>query len=312
MTLPSVSIIIPAYNAAPFILRAAESVLAQAYPHLQLVVVDDGSTDETPDLLKHLGPPIVCLREDNRGPAAARNLGLTAAGGEYVAFLDADDWLLPGSVLGRARELNSRPELGWVYGDIQYVDGTGAPLELASQRFAYSQRARLDGDLFPVLIRGNFIPIHAPLFRRHLLDEAGQFDEDPQLIGIEDWDLLIRLSRVARTAYLPEICAACMLRPDSLSADPDQMVRRRYALLDKFQKKQREQILGLGVAGRRVLADTHNWFGFAASEVGDWTTATRRLFASLCVWPFQRRAWRLFLRSALAGIGRPRASRKAA
>jgi glycosyltransferase involved in cell wall biosynthesis len=305
MTDPKVSIIIPTYNAAAFLPRAVESVLTQTYPRVQVVVVDDGSTDETPHLLKRFGSPVLCLRQTNRGPAAARNLGLSVAEGEYIGFLDADDWLLPRTLLRHVRFLEARPEHGWVYGDVQYVDEAGTSLDLASQRFRYGQRDSLEGVLFPALIHGNFIPFHAPLFRRRCLEETGPFDEDPELIGIEDWDLLLRLSLVAPAAYLPEICAVCTVRAGSLSSDPYLRERRRYVLLDRFQGGHRQQILDLGVPGRRLLADTHNWFGYAAYGREDWSETTRRLAASVRAWPWQRRApWLLILSLLRGGLTR--------
>jgi glycosyltransferase involved in cell wall biosynthesis len=305
VTVPKVSIIIPTYNAAAFLPRAVESVLTQTYPRVQVVVVDDGSTDETPHLLKRFGSPVLCRRQTNRGPAAARNFGLSVAEGEYIGFLDADDWLLPRTLLRHVRVLEARPEYGWVYGDVQYVDEAGNHIDLASQRFRYRQRRRLEGFLFPSLIHGNFIPIHAPFFRRRCLEGAGPFDEDPELIGIEDWDLLLRLSLIAPAAYLPEICAVCMVRPGSLSSDLNRMVQRRYVLLDRFQGSHRQRILDLGVPGRRLLADTQNWFGYAAYGRRDWSEATRRLAASVRAWPWQRRApWLLILSLLRSGLTR--------
>lgn len=93
---PTVSVVIPLYNKGRYVDRAVSSVLAQSYPALEIIVVDDGSTDDGPEKVLHFGDPRICLiRQENRGPGAARNAGLTVAKGKYVAFLDADDEWLP-------------------------------------------------------------------------------------------------------------------------------------------------------------------------------------------------------------------------
>ena len=217
---PLISVIIPAYNARNSISAAVASALTQTHPAVEVIVVDDGSTDHTLDALAPYQGRIHSLRQPNRGPAAARNAGLALAGGGYVTFLDADDWILPDKLRRQVTCLAGSPAVGWVFCDVVYVDGNGRHLYQASERYAYARRARLDGDLFSELLAGNFIPVHAPLIRRRCLAEAGPFDEDPRLIGVEDWDLLLRLSVSAPAAYLPDVLAACVLHPGSLSADP--------------------------------------------------------------------------------------------
>jgi glycosyltransferase involved in cell wall biosynthesis len=291
MTSPLVSIVIPAYNAATSLNTAVESVLAQTYAGVEVIVVDDGSTDDTPSVLARLGQRVRWTRQANRGPGAARNRGLGLARGAYIMFLDADDWILPEKVERQVQRLDGCASAGWVYCDVKYVDEGGRLLRLASDQFAYRDRDQLDGFLFPQLFQGNFIPVHAPLFRRQCLDEAGPFDEDPQLIGVEDWDLLLRLAIRCRATYLPEVLAACVIRAGTLSSDPPARDRRRFGLLDKAIQTYPEEIRALGWRGRRIVADTHNWFGYKLYREGRWADARARLRASLRAWPLQGRAW---------------------
>ena len=291
MTAPLVSIIVPSYNAGRFVRRAVESALTQTHRGVEVIVVDDGSTDDTTEVLASFGNRIRWVSQANRGPAAARNTGLTLATGEYVMFLDADDWILPDKLRRQLDCLAGASSAGWVYCDILYLDEDGRHLYRASERFAYAKRARLEGHLFPELFAGNFIPVHAPLIRRQCLREMRPFDEDRQLIGAEDWDLLLRLSVRAQAAYVPEALAVCVLRPGSLSADRTAQDRPRFALLDKATRTFPEEIRALGPRGRRIVADTHNWFGYRLYREGRWTDAVGRLRASLRAWPWQGRAW---------------------
>lgn len=291
MIAPLVSVIIPAYNACGFICTAVESALAQTHQRVEVIVVDDGSTDDTTKVLAAIGGRIRWVSQRNQGPGAARNTGLTLATGEYVMFLDADDWILPDKLRRQLRCLAGTPSAGWAYCDVLYVDEGGRHLYRASDRFAYAKRARLEGHLFPELFPGNFIPLHAPLIRRQCLREAGPFDEDRRLIGAEDWDLLLRLSVRAQAAYISEVLAACVLRPGSLSADRTAQDRRRFDLLDKAIRTFPEEIRALGPRGRRIVADTHNWFAYHSYREGRWTDAVGRLRASLQAWPWQGRAW---------------------
>lgn len=304
-----VSVIIPTFNSAPHLPRAIQSVLAQTYPAVDLIVVDDGSMDETQAVLAGFGSRLRHIRQENRGPAAARNHGVALSRGEYVMFLDADDWILPEKLARQVRFLMTSPSAGWVYCDVTYVDERGQHVCLASERFAYARRTRLDGDLFPELLPGNFIPVHALMIRRHCLVEAGPFDEERRLIGVEDWDLLLRLSLRTRAAYLPEVLAGCLLHSGSLSADPAARDRRRFNLLDKAIRTFPDQIRALGRPGRRLVADTHNWFGYRLYQEGRWANALERLRASLRAWPWQGRAWWFLVRCLVVSGGRADLSR---
>jgi glycosyltransferase involved in cell wall biosynthesis len=282
----SATVVIATYNHARVLPQALDSALGQTWPGVRVVVVDDGSTDETPAVLREYGARIVALRQDNRGLPAARNAGLAVAAGEYVAFLDADDVLAPTKLERQAAILDADPGIGWTYCDVRIVDEAAGHAELASERFRYRQRV-LDGRLFPELVHGNFIPGMAPLIRRSVLELAGHFDE--RLTALEDWDLWLRLSLVAEARYLPAVLATYRRQPDGMSRDRARMDANRFRVIEKLSGRG-EAIEGLGRPGRRIVADMHNWFGYQAYARGEYGTATRRLTASLRTWPWQRRA----------------------
>src|ERR1051325_1413095 len=124
---PLISVIIPCYNQGHYLAQAIDSALDQLYPSLEVIVVDDGSTDGTP-LVAASYPAVRLVRQPNSGLAAARNRGLADCRGTYVVFLDADDRLEPGALRAGASRLDSLPECAFVYGHVRLIDADGSPL----------------------------------------------------------------------------------------------------------------------------------------------------------------------------------------
>ena len=169
--MPRVSLIIPTYNHGRFVAQAVESALAQTYGDLQVIVVDDGSTDHTQAILAGYGTRIHAVTQKNRGVSAARNAGLLAAQGDYFVFLDADD-LLPANKLAlQVPLLKARPDWGLVYSGYQHVDENGT-------RILHESRPNRQGYVLKDLLRRTlFFPLGAALVRRECLDRVGLFDE---------------------------------------------------------------------------------------------------------------------------------------
>jgi len=286
---PSLSLVIAAYNHGRYLSGTLDSALGQTCP-TEVIVVDDGSTDDTPAVLERFAGRVRVHRQANRGLSAARNVGLELASGRYIAFLDADDVIAPTKLASQAAVLDADPEVGWVYCDVLIDDEVTGERRLASERFRYQGR-RLDGWLFPELVRGNFIPVMSPLVRREALAAAGWFDAS--LTPMEDWDLWLRLSLVAPARYLAEPLATYLVRPGGLSRDRARMERCRFLVLDKLTRTQPEALRELGARGRRIVADMHNWFAAEAGARGDWRESRRRLAASVRTVPWQGRAPRM-------------------
>ncbi|RPI42293.1 MAG: glycosyltransferase family 2 protein, partial [Betaproteobacteria bacterium] len=119
---PRFSVIIPVFNGADFVGRAIESVLAQTYPAEEILLVDDGSTDATPHIIERYGSRLRYLRQSNQGVSVARNTGAHAARGDWLAFLDADDWYFPDRLRLHAEMLSVRSDLDFLTGDYEYRD----------------------------------------------------------------------------------------------------------------------------------------------------------------------------------------------
>lgn len=183
MSLPLVSVIVPVYNARRFVGEAIRSVVAQAYRPLELLVVDDASTDGSLDVVRRLAPRCPGLRvlrlPANRGPAAARNRGLAEARGDLVTFLDADDTMVADRLRLQVRYLIARPEVDLVLGAEEPVTEADAPRDLIRRR-----RSRGSGTRFHIM---------SMMVRRRALDVVGGFD--PTYRVAEDLDWLFRARR---------------------------------------------------------------------------------------------------------------------
>jgi glycosyltransferase involved in cell wall biosynthesis len=230
---PKVSVIIPAYNAAAFIGDALDSVFAQTFTNFEVILINDGSldTDKFEQAIQLHLHRIVYLKQENRGPSAARNLGIRRARGEYVAFLDSDDAWFPEYLAAQMKLLEETPSLDLVYSDtLVYWDSisTGRP---------YMQIYPSKGPVTfeSLLMEDCAIPSSAAVARRRVLQEAGLFDEN--LSHAEDFDLWLRIAyRGGRMAYQRKVLARHRVRPDSLAATSFHMRAGLVYVLTKLDK----------------------------------------------------------------------------
>lgn len=222
-----VSVVIPVYNMRDYVSEAIESVLAQTLPPeaVDVVVVDDGSTDGSGEAARRRAPGVRIIRQDNRGLPAARNAGIRASSAPYLAFLDADDRFLPGKLAAELALFEARPALGVVYSGCRYIDPAGSPLP----QHGWSHE---EGDVFPRLVLGNLIHPHAALVRRDLVEQAGLFDE--RLTSVEDWDLWLRVARHGATwGRVDEVLAEYRLRAEGMHQNPARMLENRLRVLER-------------------------------------------------------------------------------
>lgn len=215
---PLVSVIIPSYNSARFLAEAVKSVFAQTYSALECIVVDDGSTDNTDEVLQQLlarYPSLRTARKTNGGLSSARNLGLRLCSGDVVSFLDADDVLLPSKIEVQVNFLNDHPDVGIVYGDYLIVTEDMRSLALFT-----AEMPRKLHPLDALCYRNWFNPL-VPLIRRSVIEAVGEFDEE--LPVAEDWDYWIRCAKVARLSHLPKAVAMYRQHSGQLHRDHARM-----------------------------------------------------------------------------------------
>lgn len=206
---PTISVVIPVYNGAAFVADAVASVRAQTVAAREIIVVDDGSTDATAEVVRGLGEDVRYLHQGNRGPAAARNRGVAAAAGDWIAFLDADDRWTEGKLADQLHYLREHPDVVLVSGDMGEVDDDGEIL-VESVLARHGQRERfqaLNGRHIPAAVRellaANFIPTGTVLVRRDVLVEVGGFN--PYLRYGEDLELWCRIAARYPIACLPRV-----------------------------------------------------------------------------------------------------------
>lgn len=180
-----VSVVIPTYNHARFLADAIRSTLDQTVD-VEVIVVDDGSTDD-PALVVADFADVRLIRQANRGLAAARNAGWSAARGKYVVFLDADDRLLPDALATNLQRFATSPNYAFVFGSYRIVDIEGRVLDVVGPP------SPVDGDAYRQFLEGNCIGMHAAvMYRRDRIAELGGFDH--QLRACEDYDLYLRMN----------------------------------------------------------------------------------------------------------------------
>lgn len=208
-----VSVIIPAYNRVKYIQQAVDSVLKQTYRSVELIVVDDGSTDGTFDLLQGYGDRILLIHHErrvNRGQSASINLGLTKAKGKYIAILDSDDYWELNKLEVQVTFLEANPDVGLVYTNGYCVDAEGHRL------YAYHSRDHVEHNDPNLVLLDCYmaLPVNS-LVRKAVYDEVGFFEESFR--AAQDHDMLIRMAEVTKFAYLPDYLFYYRRHQDSIS-----------------------------------------------------------------------------------------------
>lgn len=240
-----ISVILPTYNRAYILTRAIESVLSQSHKNLELIVVDDGSTDGTSSVVDEIQDERIryVKAEKNQGAAAARNVGLQYATGNYVAFQDSDDYWRPDKLRLQMKELKEM-DAGFCYHKIRYDFGEGRSAILPDERITVSEKR---GDIYAQLLYENMVDCPALLVRRECLEEVGGFD--PGLKALEDYDLALRLGHDFYAAFVDQILIDKGYTQGSVSLHAENYLDASCDLLSRY----RSDYLATGNFDHRVL-----------------------------------------------------------
>ncbi len=295
MTTPTVSVIIPTYNRAELLPRALDSVRAQTFGDWEIVLVDDGSTDETETVAakysRILGPRFVYYRQENQGASAARNRGLNLSRGRFLAFLDSDDEYLPRKLERQLALFELRPELGLVYSDYAYVDLAGSqhPSAFATCHALARQVPSAPvapglflcrGNLLDWLLREYFIATIVGMVRREVLGNDIRFPEE--LSYAEEWLFYLQVAQKCPAGFVDEPLALHHHLPGSLARTDTHRNNLRLrrlletipAVLPHLTHPQRRQL-------RRRRATASRQLGYDAFHAGSFDEARRFLHDAL-------------------------------
>jgi glycosyltransferase involved in cell wall biosynthesis len=280
---PRISIILPTYNYGNFLGGALRSVLAQTYPDLELLVIDDGSTDDT----AHVVAPFLAdgrvryLRQPNRGPGAARNRGIDQAHGEFIAFVDADDRWLPTKLEKQIALFEAQPDLGLIYTRRLVIDAEGWQL-------AWREPPMYRGHVLPQLFRDNFICFSSTLVRRAALVEVGGFSSDAG--HSEDYHLLLRLTARYAVDYVNEPLVLYRTGHANLSSQTEKRFRAVCTIMRQFLDGDGRNRLPPNLV-RLAWAETFTHWGVAWREHST-RAACGKFLRALLVRPWHLEAWR--------------------
>lgn len=230
-----VSVILPTYNRAAILKKAIESVLAQTYTEFELIIVDDGSTDQTAEMVHAIRDTRIryVYTELNRGAAAARNYGIVQASPEaaYIAFEDSDDLWHPDKLEKQMHEMEKHPEAGFCYHKIAYDMGGGYQAILPDERLPLEKK---QGEIYAQLLFENLVDCPSMLIRREVLEQVGNFDE--MLKALEDYDLALRLAKAAPAAFVNEVLLDSSYSTTGVSGSAVNYLTASCILVGKYKK----------------------------------------------------------------------------
>ena len=270
-----VSIVIPCFNQAHFLNEAIESAFAQTHPRVEVIVIDDGSTDNTGEVASRYDR-VRFAYQPNRGLAAARNAGLMRSTGEFVVFLDADDRLCCDAVAVNVTHLRQHPDSAFVYGAFRLLDRDGVP------RDDQVRGGAVAGDAYASLLRRNHIGMHATvMYRREVFQTVRGFNE--ALAACEDYDLFLRIGRLFPVAGHKMLVAEYRQHGASMSSDSLKMLRTSLAVL-RTQRPYVRHDVSLRDAYREGLRFLRTYYGeqvLAGAETAGRPFGRRRAIRSV-------------------------------
>lgn len=218
---PLISVIIPVFNGSQFISQTIDSVFKQTYTNIEIIIVDDGSTDNSVSLVKSLSKDIKIVEQNNKGAAAARNSGVDESKGEFIAFLDSDDIWHPQKL---EIQIDALRGCEWCYTDTLFLGGINDGI---SDSFFTK---KYEGFILDKIVTGNFIGTSTVLLSRNLFNLAGGFNSS--LRSIEDWEFWCRVSSFSEIRYIPQSLVKYRVHPSSVSRSARGNIENHMKVID--------------------------------------------------------------------------------
>lgn len=286
-----VSVVIATYNMGHYLAQAVQSALSQSYRNVEVQIVDDGSTDDTPKVTRQweADPRVQVHTQSNSGQASAKNTGVKLSRGRFVAFLDADDLWLPEKLSRQMELFRGRPEIGVVYSDYQCMDGDG---RILSKGVTNMRRGWVSG----ALLIENFVCYSAGVVRRECLERNGCFDESLGM-GI-DYDLWLRLSAHYQFDFVPEPTVRYRIWPGQMSKNYRKRYQSAIRIMQSFLDNNPR------IVNRSVVRNAwaHTYVGRGNTTLwreSDRPAAMRDYLRALRCVPWYWPAWRSMARSLI-------------
>lgn len=321
-TNPLVSVVIPAYNAEKYLWETLESVFSQTYRPIEVIVVDDGSVDATVSVVeryRQIGPgahssSLVCVRQKNAGPSAARNRGIAASKGAYITFLDSDDLWPAGKLQSQVALMEEHKDAFLAFGDVQRFteakEGRGSMfLNKGLGREFFGGSCYVDM-AFEKLLEVNFIPTGTVMLRAGFEKKAGMFDESFRMV--EDLEFWYRIALHYRVAYSTEVWEFKRDHSSNVSNDSEAMQASYIRVLEKLEREFGAELKAKGISIDRCYATAYLRLGNICLEKNSMAAARSHLWKSMLRSPRLRTAacllssFRSAARAQLPGTGRAR------
>ena len=300
---PSVSVILPIYNGERYLQEAVDSVFAQTFCDYEVVCVDDGSIDRSLQSLAQYGSRLSVVRQANAGQSAARNQGVHASSGRYLAFLDQDDRWYPHKLSQQVDELEACKDTVMVYCSSDRMNADGGIIQVGATK---AEQPQAKESLLGRLIGEGLVLPSSMLVRREVFERVGGFDS--QLCGFEDFDLCARLTQQGRIVFLEESGLSYRVHESSFHRAGGRIIVRSR---ERFLLRMRE--LYAGDSQRQalineMLAECYSDWGMDEVRAGDRSVGQQRLLRSLRHNPLKFRTYSRFLRSFFSQGPRRRSS----
>ena len=286
---PIVSVIIPVYNGGEFINKAVESVLKQTYRDFEIIIINDGSTDNTEVIVKQFNDiriRYIC-HEKNLGLSKARNTGIRTCRGKYIAFLDADDEYLPEKLALQVKRFeNISSEVGVVCAWSFNMDQYG---KIFSKRFL----PKKEGYVFELLLSANPMSVPTLLIRKECFEKVGLFDSE--LDGQEDWDMWMRITKYYKISLIKMPLAKRRIHPNRMSDQFDRKVMTAQRIIEKHMGELKKR--------RRIYSRHYFYIGRRYCFMGKTVIARKFISKAISLYPFYHYYYILFILSFLGPMG---------
>lgn len=295
------SVIIPTYNCAQYVTQALDSVLAQTYPHFEVIIVDDGSTDNTRNvILPYLEDKRVkYVYRENGGLAVARNTGIKEAQGDYIALLDADDLWKEDKLEMQAEFIKQHPNVAMICGNAyKFEEDNRQKLEVIHQNLPEGELT--SAQLFSMLlVAANPVICPTVVMGRWIFAEIGMYDENLSRLGCEDRDLSLRVMSKYDVRYMKECLAYYRLRVNSMHGNVEKMHRARMYVLEKSVKTL-PRLKTNAILRQRSFANVYYYNALGFFRNGSRKEVLKNLGKAFSYFPFDKRFFVLLAKSLLS------------